>query len=155
MADVVDHAVRFSPKGGCASAIVGEVDGARSVVQVMAYTFTSPEIAQSLVRAVKRGLKVFVILDYAIANGKYSVADFLASQGVHVLLDHKHPIAHNKVMLLDQRTVITGSFNYTRAADDSNAENLLIVRSYPILTRQYGADFDRHFAHSTLYKGRK
>ena len=60
----------------------------------------------------------------ANAAEKYSSADFLANQGVPVVIDANHAIAHNKVMVIDGETVLTGSFNFTKAAQEKNAENL-------------------------------
>ncbi len=69
------------------------------------------------------------------------------------LIDDKHAIAHNKVMVIDGQTVITGSFNFTRAAEENNAENMLIIRSRE-LAYTYGATWQRHAEHSSPYQGR-
>jgi phosphatidylserine/phosphatidylglycerophosphate/cardiolipin synthase-like enzyme len=55
---------------------------------------------------------------------KYSSADYLAIQGVPTLIDANHAISHDKVMIIDGETVITGSFNFTKAAQEKNAENV-------------------------------
>ena len=57
-------------------------------------------------------------------------------------------------MIIDQETVITGSFNFTRAAEDNNAENLLIIRSKK-LAREYLESWEKHRAQSEGYMGRK
>ena len=57
------------------------------------------------------------------------MADFIANAGIPVLIDAKHAIAHNKVMVIDDETIVTGSFNFTNQAEHSNAENLLVIRS--------------------------
>ena len=76
----------------------------------------------------KRGIKVEVILDRSQRTQKYSSAAFLYNVGIPVKIDAQHAIAHNKVMVIDGETVITGSFNFTKAAEERNAENLLIIR---------------------------
>jgi phosphatidylserine/phosphatidylglycerophosphate/cardiolipin synthase-like enzyme len=61
------------------------------------------------------------------------------------------PIAHNKVMILDGQTVITGSFNFTKSAEESNAENLLVIRDAAI-AGQYAANWHAHAQHSEPYQ---
>lgn len=145
--------VFFSPRGGCTEAIVAELNRATNTVHVQAYSFTSEPIARALLDAHKRGVKVQVILDKAQRTDKYSEADFLAHAGIRTLIDAKHAIAHNKVMILDGATVITGSFNFTSAAESRNAENLLVIHD-PNLARQYLTNFERHADHSEPYAGR-
>jgi phosphatidylserine/phosphatidylglycerophosphate/cardiolipin synthase-like enzyme len=119
--------VYFSPNGGCTDAIVRELDNARSTVLVQAYSFTSYRIAKALLDAHKRGVKVELILDKSQRTDQYSSADFVANSGIPTKVDAAHPIAHNKVMIIDGEIVITRSFNFTRAAEDNNAENLLVI----------------------------
>ena len=71
----------------------------------------------------KRGVKIEVILDKSQGTQKYSSATFLYNQGIPVKIDAQHAIAHNKVMITDGETVITGSFNFTKAAEED--KNLL------------------------------
>ena len=111
--------VYFSPNGGCTDAIVRELDKAKSTVLVQAYSFTSYRIAKALLEAHKRGIKVEVILDKSQKSDQYSSADFLANSGMSVKIDSVHAIAHNKVRVIDGETVITGSFNFTKAAEET------------------------------------
>jgi phosphatidylserine/phosphatidylglycerophosphate/cardiolipin synthase-like enzyme len=146
--------VYFSPQGGCTAAVVKELDAATATVLVQAYSFTSAPIAKALLEAHKRGVKVQVILDRSQRTEKYSEADFLHNVGIPVKIDAKHAIAHNKVMVIDGQTVITGSFNFTKEAETSNAENLLVIRS-PELAARYTANWEAHAAHSEAYEGRQ
>ena len=66
------------------------------------------------------------------------------------MIDAKHAIAHNKVMVIDHRFVISGSFNFTKAAESSNAENLLIIDD-PDLAKKYMDNWQHHFEHSEAY----
>ncbi len=145
--------VYFSPRGGCTEAIVRELGNAQSSVLVQAYSFTSAPIAKALVAAHQRGVRVEVILDSSQKSDKYSAADFLANMGIPTRLDGQHAIAHNKVMIIDNRVVITGSFNFTRSAETSNAENLLVIRD-AVLAERYTANWLEHAAHSDPYHGR-
>jgi len=130
--------VYFSPKGGCTDAILKELKAAKNTVLVQAYSFTSAPIAKALVDAHKRGVQVEVILDKSQRTEKYSSATFLVNMGVPTLIDAAHAIAHNKIMVVDDATVITGSFNFTKAAEENNAENLLVIRSPELAAKLHG-----------------
>jgi phosphatidylserine/phosphatidylglycerophosphate/cardiolipin synthase-like enzyme len=146
----IDHAqteVYFSPNEGATDAIVRELDRARSEILVQAYSFTSAPIAKALLKAHKRGVKVQAILDKSQRTQKYSSASFLANSGIPTFIDDKHAIAHNKIILIDRQIVITGSFNFTKAAEEKNAENLLIIRSKE-LAKPYLENWQRHRDHS-------
>ena len=65
-----------------------------------------------------------------------------------------HAIAHNKIMIIDQTVIITGSFNFTKAAEKNNAENLLVIKGNPDLVKKYLANFKEHLGHSERYEGR-
>jgi phosphatidylserine/phosphatidylglycerophosphate/cardiolipin synthase-like enzyme len=130
--------VHFSPRGGCTEAIVAAIDAAQKEILVQAYSFTSREIAEALERAAKRGVAIQVIADHSQETDKHTVVGDLAAVGIAVRYDETHKIAHNKVIILDQATLITGSFNFTASAENSNAENLLILRS-PLLAAEYAA----------------
>lgn len=141
----------FSPRGGCTDAIVAQINGAKTSVHVQAYSFTSKPIAAALVGAAKRGVKVEAVLDKSQRSEKYSEADFLAHAGIPTWIDSKHAIAHNKIMLIDGTTILTGSFNFTNAAEKNNAENLLVLKDVPELYAAYEANFQAHLAHSDRY----
>jgi phosphatidylserine/phosphatidylglycerophosphate/cardiolipin synthase-like enzyme len=146
----ISHApveVYFSPNNGATAAIVREIDRARSEIFVQAYSFTSAPIAKALLMAHKRGVKVQAILDKSQKTQKYSSASFLTNSGIPTYIDDKHAIAHNKIILIDRAVVITGSFNFTKAAEEKNAENLLIIRSRE-LTKPYLDNWQRHREHS-------
>ena len=142
-----------SPHGGCTEAIVAELGKAKSNVLVQAYSFTSAPIAKALVDAHKRGVAIAVILDKSQRTEKYSEADFIAHAGIRTLIDAKHAIAHNKIMVIDGDTVITGSFNFTKAAEEHNAENMLVIE-HSVLAEQYMKNWKTHEGHSEAYRGR-
>ena len=142
----------FSPNGGATDAVVRAVEKAKSEILVQAYSFTSPSIAKALIDAHKRGVHVEIILDKTNRTAKYSSADFTAHAGIPTYIDSEHPIAHNKIMIIDRETVVTGSFNFTRAAE-KNAENLLILRSRE-LAKAYIDNWNVHRKHSEPYAGR-
>ena len=143
--------VYFSPHGGCTDAIIKELNNAKSTVLVQAYVFTSAPIAKGLLNAHKRKIKVEIILDKInIAKKSYSSAAFFFSQGIPVRIDSAHAIARNKIMIIDGETVITGSFNFTKAAEENNAENLLIIHDKKIADL-YTKNWQEHERHSEEY----
>lgn len=145
-------AVYFSPKGGAQEAVVREINAAKRSIRVQAYSFTSAPIASALVDAHKRGVKVEALLDDSNQTARYSSATFLTNAGVPVLIDGAHAIAHSKIILVDSETIITGSFNFSKAAEERNAENLLVLKQCPDLVAGYGRNFDEHAAHATKYE---
>jgi phosphatidylserine/phosphatidylglycerophosphate/cardiolipin synthase-like enzyme len=152
--DNITAQVYFSPMGGCTDAIVQEISQAKQEILVQAYSFTSKDIAKALVAAHKRGVRTVIILDKSNQSKRYSAADFTFNMGIPTYIDAKHATAHNKVMIIDKETVITGSFNSTKAAEERNAENLLILRSKELAER-YIANWEKHKQHSQEYGGRR
>ncbi len=118
----------------CGEFIAGRIDGAQSKVRVQAYYLTSPMILRAVVGAKRRGLDVAAILDKSqdrrtSNRSRYTGATYLANAGVPIWIDDAPVIAHNKIIILDDRTVLTGSFNFTRNADERNAENVVVLDS--------------------------
>jgi phosphatidylserine/phosphatidylglycerophosphate/cardiolipin synthase-like enzyme len=140
--------VYFSPHAGATAAICREIAQARTEILVQAYSFTSAPIAQALLAAHKRGIRVAVILDKSQRTQKYSSASFLMNASIPTYIDAEHAIAHNKIILIDREVVITGSFNFTKAAEEKNAENLLVIRSAE-LVKLYRENWQQHRGHST------
>ena len=145
--------VYFSPHGGTTEAIIRELSKSKTTVLVQAYTFTSAPIAKALLNAHKRGVKVEVILDKSQRTDQYTSATFFFNAGIPVKIDAIHAIAHNKIMIIDGETVITGSFNFTKAAEENNAENLLVVHDRK-LAEGYVRNWQEHERHSEVYGGR-
>ena len=143
--------VYFSPGGGCTSAVVNQIDAARRSIDVEAYTFTSRPIAQALIEAHERGVAVRVILDDKESRESYSLGRELAEAGLAVFTDAHYAIAHNKIMIMDDATVVTGSFNFTMQAENSNAENLLVITGKPKLAQAYEENFSHHLNLSQSY----
>ena len=145
--------VYFSPNGSCTEAIIKELDKAKTSVLVQAYSFTSAPISEALLNAYKRGVRVEVILDKGRKREKNSRADFLAHAGIPTKMDSAHTSAHNKVIIVDGETVMSGSFNFTRAAEDRNAENLLVIRD-KTLAAKYIENWQDHAGHSEQFIGK-
>jgi phosphatidylserine/phosphatidylglycerophosphate/cardiolipin synthase-like enzyme len=142
-----EEEVYFSPSGGVTAAVVKEIATSKREILMQAYGFTSQPIATALADAAKRGVKVAVILDRSNRTAVGSMLPVLAKTPVTVRIDSSHAIAHNKILLIDGSTLLTGSFNFTNAAERSNAENLYIRRHCPVIDR-YLANWHLHEAHS-------
>lgn len=145
--------VCFTPGESCTEKIVKALSQSRTSVLVQAYSFTSAPIARALVDAHKRGVHVEMILDRSNKSQKYSSADFVSRAGIPTFIDSRHAIAHNKIMIIDGETVVTGSFNFTKAAEEKNAENLLVIPDKSLASR-YTANWQVHKRHSEVYSGR-
>jgi phosphatidylserine/phosphatidylglycerophosphate/cardiolipin synthase-like enzyme len=143
-----DIKVYFSPHGGCTEAVVRSINGAKNQVLVEAYSFTSEPIAMALIAAEKRGVDVEVILDKSQEQARGSEADLISESGIPTFVDSAYRIAHDKVMVIDGNKVITGSFNFTRSAEEYNAENLIIISNDPPLAEQYTSSWRQHLAQS-------
>ncbi len=143
--------VAFSPNNGVTNAVVNAINSANKHILVEAYSFTSKEISRALLSAKKRGVDIQLILDKSQVGRKYSSATFFANLGFNLHIDINHAIFHDKVMIIDDKTVITGSFNFTKAAETKNAENLLILRDNSKLASLYTKEFVYNWQQSLGY----
>ena len=133
--------VGFSPDAGSLPLVIKGINAAKQSIHVAAYSFTSKPIAQALLDAKKRGVDVKVVADKKSNSGKYSAATYLANNGVPVHLDDNYPIFHHKFMVIDGVSLETGSFNYSAAAANKNAENVLIIWNAPSLASKYDSEW--------------
>lgn len=143
----------FTPGDAIGARVIATLADARQQILVQAYSFTHRAIADALVAARQRGLDVRVIADpEQHARIATSLVADLAERGVPVYLDGQHGAAHDKVMVIDAgspaATVITGSYNFSHAAEYRNAENLLILRAVPGLAELYADNWHRHQRHA-------
>lgn len=132
----------YSPEGTALQLVLKTIDSAQQEIRLMGYSFTSPEVASGLVRAKRRGVDVKVVLDWKANTGKQNQAslaamNLLINAGIPVRTVSQYKIMHDKVIITDGRNVETGSFNYSRAAANSNSENALVIRDYPALADTY------------------
>jgi len=127
----------FCPEDGCSRAIISLFDRANETIDVAVYSFTHPDIAEALVRAKERGVRVRVILE-AEQLTSYSQYGRLRSAGIEVMLDRNEYLMHDKFAIIDGKVVVTGSFNYTVAADERNDENLVIISDESVAERFEG-----------------
>lgn len=137
----------FSPQGGGKELIIDTIKGAKGSIKMAAYSFTEPAIARALLVASEAGVKVDIVVDKdhngKKENTKLSVSGFLARNGVGVFVTDHFKIQHNKFLVIDGKTVQTGSFNYSRSAENDNAENVLVLHNCKDLATAYAKDWDK------------
>jgi phosphatidylserine/phosphatidylglycerophosphate/cardiolipin synthase-like enzyme len=151
--------VAFTPWDNAEAMIVEGIRRARQQILVQAYSFTSRTLAYALIAAKRRGVDVQVIADREqVYSGEASRIPELHQEGIPVALEVRYQSAHNKVMVIDAGTadaaVITGSYNWTYAAQYKNAENVLILRHNPDVANAYAANWRRHYADALPYAER-
>ena len=146
--------VAFAPRDNTEKVLIELIRSARKSLKVHAYVFTSRQIADAMVAAHRRGVKVEVLADAKMnRREKGNAIPRLLAGGVPVAFETRYNAAHNKVLVVDAEgpkcAVLTGSYNFTWSADNRNAENLLIVRDQCALARAYRDNWQRHRAEAT------
>ncbi len=121
--------VCFTPPAGCVTLIADEIAKARDTIYVQAFGLTSQQIVDQLILAKNKGVKVHVLLDRSNLHDKYSKMPELKRAGIDITIDKVPGIAHNKIIIIDRTKVITGSYNFTNAAEKRNAENVLLINN--------------------------
>jgi phosphatidylserine/phosphatidylglycerophosphate/cardiolipin synthase-like enzyme len=149
----------FAPQDRVDQMIIDAINGAQKQVLVQAFSFTHHGIAHALIDAHRRGVEVALIADREQAETlRNSMVSAIAGAGVPVTLDDQHAAAHNKIIVIDAGAancaVITGSFNFTFAAQNQNAENAVVLRGNPPLCDAYRDNWQRHHAHALPYRAR-
>ena len=150
----------FTPEDAADRMIISAINNSNRQILVQAFSFTHEDIAQALITAKKRGVDVQLIADAEqTEKTQPSVVSKIAASGIPTYLDSEHQSAHNKIMVIDAGTanpaVITGSFNFTYAAQFRNAENLLIFHGNPEITAAYLHNWKHHLAHSSRFHRKK
>jgi len=127
--------VYFSPGDDCAGKVVELIKNSKNQILIQSYSFTSVPIATALIEACKRNVEIMLIADESRKPEKGSQIKKLKESGIAIFMDAPgdNKIAHNKVMILDNEIVITGSFNWTNAAS-KNVENIVVIKDPKIAT---------------------
>ncbi len=133
----------FSPRGGGRQAVLDEMDQAKKRIRLMTFSLTDVELGLLIHSKVEAGLKVEGVFDRWLAASRYSLYPKFRASGMSVWLDGNEALMHHKVILIDDSTVITGSFNFSQNAEVNNNEALLIIRNAPELVKAYDDEFKR------------
>jgi len=120
--------VYFSPNGGCMQAVITEINKANQSIEVAMYALTSREISHALVEAKNRHVRVRIALNISQIMDPYSKCKFLESKGLSVKFHMGPGFLNDKFAVIDNRVVLTGSYNWSLVADRSNFENLLVIK---------------------------
>lgn len=124
--------VCFTPGGRCKDIIIKHINEATSEILLHSYSFTSKEIADSLLNAHNKGVSVKILFDRSQLTAKFSQIPRLIEEKIENKIDNVNGIAHNKIMIIDSKIVITGSYNWTKAAEYRNSENILFIKNEKI-----------------------
>lgn len=132
----------FSPNGGARDAIQRRLAAARKSIRVLAFSLTADKQADILLQKHRAGLKVQGVVESRNASGSGAEYSRLKNAGVDILKDGNCYVMHDKVYIIDDKTVITGSYNFSGQAEADNDENLLIIDD-PALAKHYIDEFNR------------
>lgn len=124
----------FCPKDDCQEKIIEELSKAEYSIQFLAFTFTDKKISQKILSKHEEGKHVIGLID-EFQNKKYWVYPELNNSGITIYLDDKKTIQHNKIFVIDNKTVITGSYNPTIAANTKNDENIIIITQPDVVSK--------------------
>jgi phosphatidylserine/phosphatidylglycerophosphate/cardiolipin synthase-like enzyme len=133
--------VCFAPEDWCANKIIYALSEANKTVQFMTFSFTHDGIGKELVELKSKGVAVNGVFETS-QNNSFTEYDRLHDAGIDVRWDGNKYNMHNKVFIIDNSTVITGSFNPTSNADEKNDENLLIIHDASIAAR-FSKEFEK------------
>lgn len=141
----------FSPGGGISTAIADVIDKSEKTIDAAIYSISDDRITHALAQATTRGVTVRVIVDRTQTSGYYSSAPNLSKTPVVVRTDTKNPLHHNKYLVADSRTVVTGSANWTKSANERNAENIVIIADEKTAA-SFTADFAKHWEQAVPFR---
>ncbi len=127
-ANVTVLGVYFSPHGGCEGQVVHWIDRANETLHVLIYSFTNDAIGDAVVRAYQRGVEIKVVFEESQVS-TYSEYWKLQAIGVLIRNDTNSGLMHHKTAIIDGSVILSGSFNWSAAAEDRNNENLMILQS--------------------------
>jgi len=140
--------ILFASEDNVVGAIMDEINAAEQSVRFMAFSFTQDDIGEAMLQRAGNGIEVLGIFETRGSETQYSELTPLFCAGLDVRQDGNKYVLHHKVIIVDDDTVMTGSFNFSANATDSNDENLLIIKD-PDFAAQYLAEFDRRFAEAS------
>jgi phosphatidylserine/phosphatidylglycerophosphate/cardiolipin synthase-like enzyme len=130
----------FSPPDEVMDKLVDLVSSAQRSIRFIAFTYTHPDLAEAMIERHNAGVDVAGIFETRGATQGAMVP--LWCGGVPVKVDDNQYTMHHKVLIIDESIIVTGSFNFTKAADETNDDNVLIIHS-PALAQLYLQEYER------------
>jgi phosphatidylserine/phosphatidylglycerophosphate/cardiolipin synthase-like enzyme len=140
--DGIQIEVYFSPDDGVILRLLELLDQAEERVEFLAYALTADEIGATLLDLHREGVRIRGVVEASQAMATGSETPGLREAGLDVRLDNNPNLMHHKVFVIDGHTVILGSYNFTRSAEEKNDENVLILHD-PALAAQFLIEFER------------
>ena len=132
----------FSPNDDCVAAIRQFLSAAAHTLDICLFTIADDRLTEAVLAAHKRGVRVRLLTDNDKLFDRGSDVRQLHAAGLPVHVDRTTDHMHHKFAVADGRTVLTGSYNWTRSAAELNLENLLITDDEAIV-RRYNQEFGR------------
>lgn len=137
--------VYFSPEDDIERILCARIAKARTSLRFLAFSFTSPQIAEEMIAAAKKGVRVTGVFEKKGTGSAHSQFGRLKSAGLDVRADGNPHNMHHKLLIIDGETVVVGSYNFTRNAARANDENVIIAAD-TALAAEFGVEFNRVYA---------
>jgi len=118
----------FTPEEPCMDLIVSHILSAKETILVQAYVLTSKAIVESLIQVHQKNVTVRLLVDKSTSTSHQTKIPLLLQSGIPIIIDKTTGLAHNKIIIIDDTCVLTGSFNWTHSAQHRNAENVVILK---------------------------
>lgn len=134
--------VYFSPGDECLQAILQLLNQAQSTLHLCVFTISDDRITQAILNARHRGIAIRLLSDNEKLFDEGSDIRQMARAGLSIRIDVTRNHMHHKFAITDQKTALTGSYNWTRSAALYNHENILVIED-PAVVAAYAAQFDK------------
>ena len=142
LSDETQIATYFSPENDIAASLLKEIGNAKKSIHFMAFSFTQDALGSAMLDRFKSDIEVQGVFEQRQID-QYSEYERMKAAGLPVVPDKNRGDMHHKVIIIDEETVITGSYNFSKNAEERNSENLLIIKGNPDIAQAYLAEFDR------------
>lgn len=134
--------IYFSPEDNCDKQVIQRISDAKEKLDIMIYSLTKDEIAQAIINVYQKGVRVRVIVDKQQAGLKSADDEKLEEAGIALIRDTHSGLMHNKVAIIDEKIVLTGSYNWTKGGTKRNDENLVIIEDERV-AQIFGKKFEQ------------
>lgn len=142
LSDKTEIFTYFSPENDTISPLLEEITSAKESIYFMAFSFTHDKLGEAMRKRFQAGIGVEGVFDESGLN-KYSEYEPMRDAGMSVSVDRGSGAMHHKVIVIDEETVVTGSYNFSKNAEMRNSENLLIIKENRNLAKEYLDEFKR------------
>jgi phosphatidylserine/phosphatidylglycerophosphate/cardiolipin synthase-like enzyme len=135
--------IYFSPDDHVQAALIDLLNNAQSSIYFLAYSFTADPLGEAIRRRAAAGIKVSGVMEAEqVASNSGTEYDAFRAAGLDVRLDGNQGQMHHKVMIIDGQIVVTGSYNFSASAENTNDENVMVIYN-PDIALLYLREFQR------------